>query len=113
MTREAGRVKHNGRRLPDLLWGAASNEKLNFDAGAGFVVRSDDDADADDRADDEEVAFAADRDEIKRSSKDWRDAAEGDEIARLHESERMRRYQQARGRGDIEAAFACRGSGAG
>jgi hypothetical protein len=71
-----------------LLWGAASEEKLNLDARAeaGFSGGSDFDAAADEDADAEvEEALGDDRDEIRRSSSDWPDAADDAGIARLEQ----------------------------
>ena len=72
-----------------LLWGAASEEKLNLDAGAGagFSGGSDFDAAADEDADAEvDEALGDDRDEIRRSSSDWPGAADDAGIARLGHS---------------------------
>ena len=72
-----------------LLWGAASEEKLNLDARAeaGFSGGSDFDAAADEDADAEvEEALGDDRDEIRRSSSDWPGAADDAGIARLGHS---------------------------
>ncbi len=76
----------NARWSVHLLGGAASEEKLNLDAGAaaGFSGGSDFDAAADEDADAEvDEALDDDRDEIRRSSSDWPGAADDAGIARL------------------------------